>query len=428
MIRSAGNSGRPLVVGTNYRKSSLGLRDRLFIEDAVVPPFLQKLRELGIGQAMVLSTCDRVEVLAVHENVVTANQIILERLADHGGLTTEELRSETYTFADETAVDHVFRVAASLDSLVVGEPHVLGQTKAAYRLARDARMVGSELGALMQAAFAVAKRVFLETAVGKGPVSIASVAVQVAEDLLGNLQGRQAVLVGSGEMGQLVGKNLLGAGLGRFVVTHPILERAQLIAQTMDSDYAPFEGLAEQLVQADIILTALGRRNPFLVADMVHVALRKRRWKPVFLVDLAVPGDIEPAINRIDDAFLYTIEDLERLASESQSKRKAEAKAGRRIVADEVVAYSQSRRELDAVPILTEFRDWGEKLREQALNVAGDDAERATRFLLRRLMHNPTEALKAAAQNDATEFSDLEITLRRVFKIDKDDTKESDQT
>ena len=428
MSSFAGNSGRPLVVGTNRRTGSLGLRDRLFIEDAAVMPFLQHLCKNGIQQAMVLSTCDRVEVLAVHENVVTANQIILERLADHGGLTTEELRSETYTFADETAVDHVFRVAASLDSLVVGEPHVLGQTKAAYRLARDARMVGSELGALMQAAFAVAKRVFLETAVGKGPVSIASVAVQVAEDLLGNLQGRQAVLVGSGEMGQLVGKYLLGAGLGRFVVTHPILERAQLIAQTMDSDYAPFEGLAEQLVQADIILTALGRRNPFLVADMVHVALRKRRWKPVFLVDLAVPGDIEPAINRIDDAFLYTIEDLERLASESQSKRKAEAKAGRRIVADEVVAYSQSRRELDAVPILTEFRDWGEKLREQALNVAGDDAERATRFLLRRLMHNPTEALKVAAQNDATEFSDLEITLRRVFKIDKDDTNESGQT
>ena len=146
------------------------------------------------------------------------------------------------------------------------------------------------------------------------------------------------------------------------------------------------------------------------------------------LVDLAVPGDIEPSVNRIDDAFLYTIEDLEHLASESQSKRKAEAKAGRRIVADEVAAYLQSRQELNAVPLLTEFRDWGEKLREQALNVAGDDAEKATRLLLRRLMHNPTEALKAAAQNDATEFSDLEITLRRVFRIDKDDTNESDQT
>ena len=428
MTRSTGNSGRPLVVGTNYRKSSLGLRDRLFIEDAVVTPFLQKLRERGIAQAMVLSTCDRVEVLAVHENVVAANQIILERLAEHGGLTSEELKPDSYTLADETAVDHVFCVTASLDSLVVGEPHVLGQTKAAYRLARNAQMVGSELGALMQAAFAVAKRVFLETDVGKGPVSIASVAVQAAQDLLGNLQGRQAVLVGSGEMGQLIGKSLLSAGLGRFVVTHPKMERAKIIAQTMYSDYALFEGLAEQLGQADIILTALGQRNPFLVADMVHEALRKRRWRPVFLIDLAVPGDIEAAINRIDDAFLYTIEDLERLASESRSKRKAEAKAGRRIVADEIVAYLQSRRELDAVPLLTEFRDWGEKLREQALKVAGDDAEKATRLLLRRLMHDPTEALKAAAQNDATAFSDLEITLRRVFRIDKDDTNESDQT
>jgi len=426
MNRSAGNSGRPVVVGTNFRKSSLGLRDRLFVEDAVVAPFLQKLCEFGIGQAMVLSTCDRVEVLAVHENLVAANQVILERLADHGGLTTEELEPKIYTFADAAAVDHVFRVAASLDSLVIGEPHVLGQTKAAYRLARDARMVGSELGALMQAAFAVAKRVFLETNVGRGPVSIASVAVQVAQDLLGNLQGRQAVLVGSGEMGQLVGKNLLGAGLGRLVVTHPKLERAKIITQTVYSDYAPFEDLAEQLERADIILAALGRRNPFLVTDMVHAALRKRRWKPVFMIDLAVPGDIDPAINRIDDAFLYTIEDLERLATESQSKRKAEAKAGKRIVADEVAAYLQSRQELDAVPLLTEFRGWGEKLREQALNVAGDDAEKATRILLRRLMHNPTEALKAAAQNDATVFLGLESTLRRVFRFDKDDSNESD--
>ncbi len=427
MSRSAGNSGRPLVVGINHRTSSLGLRDRLFLEDAMLSSFLQKLRERGIKQALVLSTCDRVEVQAIHEDVATAIQIIRERLAEHGGLKTEDLTADIYTFFGETAIDHVFRVVASLDSLIVGDPQILGQAKAAYRLARDVRMVGPELEALMQAAFAVAKRIFLETAIGKGPVSIAAVVVQAAEDLLGDLKECHAILIGSGEMGQLVGKHLLAAGLGRFVITHPILERAQLMAR-MGSDYVPFESLAEQMVEADIILLALGRRNPVLLADMVQDALRCRRWRPVLLVDLAVPGDVDPAINRIKDAFLYDIQDLERLASESQSKRQAEAKAGGQIIAYEVEAYLKSRRERNAVPTLTAFRAWGEMLREQVLKVAGDDAEKATHLLLRRLMHDPTEVLKAAAQNDTTKLVSLETSLQHLFRIGDDDRNHGDET
>ena len=428
MSVSAGNNRRPLVVGANHRTSSLGLRDRLFLKDALVAPFLEKLRAHGVEQALVLSTCDRVEVQAAHEDTALADRIILEALAEHGGIAVDELRSEIYTLVDDHAVDHIFRVAASLDSLVVGEPQVFGQVKAAHRMARDAGMTGLELEALVQAAFGAAKRVRTETTVGEGPVSMAAAAVQVAGDLHGDLSDCRALLIGNGEMGQLVGEHLLKAGLGYLTVTHPVAERVQSLARALNSHRAPFERLAEQMAEADIVLTALGRREPVLVADMVHAALRCRRRRPVFVVDLAVPGDVDPAVNRIDDAFLYDIQDLERLASESQAKRQMEAEAGKRIVAEEAASYAASRRVRDAVPALTEFRAWGENLRERVLKEAGGDAEKATHLLLRRLMHDPTEALKAAAKRDTAELTGLEAALRRLFTIENDDGNEEDLT
>jgi glutamyl-tRNA reductase len=423
MSESAGTRRRPLVVGANHRTSSLGLRDRLFVEDADVPAFLADLRAAGIEEALVLSTCDRVEVQAAAADAEAA-ECILARLADHGEVPLEELRAQSYTLSDAEAVDHVFRVAASLDSLVIGEPQVLGQVKAAHRLARGAEMVGTELDALLQAAFNTAKEVRTETAVGEGPVSIAAVAVQVAGDLHGDLSERRAVLIGAGEMGQLVGEYLLAAGLGYLAVTHPAAARAEPLARALECHSAPFDALSEQMAEADIVLAALGRREPVLAADMVRAALRRRRWRPMFIVDLAVPGDVDPAVNRIDDAFLYDIQDLERLATESQSKRQHEAEAGRRIVADAVAAFMASRAQRAAVPALTQFRSWAEEVRAQALAEAGGDAEKATRLLLGRLLHDPTVALRHAAESGGTDLIQLEQALRRLFTLQTNEEKD----
>jgi len=423
MSETAGTRRRPLVVGANHRTSSLGLRDRLFVEDADVPAFLADLRAAGIEEALVLSTCDRVEVQAAAADAEAA-ECILARLADHGEVPLEELRAQSYTLSDAEAVDHVFRVAASLDSLVIGEPQVLGQVKAAHRLARGAEMVGTELDALLQAAFNTAKEVRTETAVGEGPVSIAAVAVQVAGDLHGDLSERRAVLIGAGEMGQLVGEYLLAAGLGYLAVTHPAAARAEPLARALECHSAPFDALSEQMAEADIVLAALGRREPVLAADMVRAALRRRRWRPMFIVDLAVPGDVDPAVNRIDDAFLYDIQDLERLATESQSKRQHEAEAGRRIVADAVAAFMASRAQRAAVPALTQFRTWAEEVRGQALAEAGGDAEKATRLLLGRLLHDPTVALRHAAESGGTDLIQLEQALRRLFTLQTNEEKD----
>ncbi len=422
MSEPAGFRRRPLVVGANHRTSSLGLRDRLFVEDAQVSAFLANLRERGIAQALVLSTCDRVEVQAVDGGPDDA-ETILSALAEHGGMAPEELRPQSYALSDADAVAHVFRVAASLDSLVIGEPQVLGQLKAAHRLARDADMTGAELEALMQAAFNAAKQVRTETAVGEGPVSIAAVAVQVAGDLHGDLAARRALLIGAGEMGQLVGEHMLAAGLGYLAVTHPIEARAEPLARALDCHRVTFDALAEQMAEADIVLAALGRREPVLAADMIRAALRKRRYRPVFVVDLAVPGDVDPAVNRIDDAFLYDIQDLERLATETHAKRQAEAESGLRIVADAAAGFMAGRAARAAVPAVTQFRAWAEGLREQALAEASGDAEKATRLLLGRFLHDPTVALKQAAEaTDATgaDLILLEQALRRLFALEPD--------
>ena len=416
MSESAGNSRRPLVVGANHRTSSLGLRDRLFIEDAGVTGFLDGLRSLGVEQALVLSTCDRVEVQAVVDDAATA-EAVLGHLAGHGGIDVEELRQQAYVLDGDDAVEHLFRVAASLDSLVIGEPQVLGQLKAAHRLARDAETTGPELEAMIQAAFAAAKRVRTETAVGQGPVSIAQVAVQVGRDLYGDLAARRALLIGAGEMGQLVSQHLIGAGLGYLAVTHPVATRAEHLARTLDCHLADYQSMARQMAEADIVIAALGRREPVLSVDMIHAALRRRRWRPVFVIDLGIPGDVDPAVNRIDDAFLYDIQDLERLASESQAKRQEAAAAGEAIIADEVSQFLTGRAARAAVPALAAFRAWGEELREKALVEAGGDADKATRLLLGRFLHDPTMALRRAASGDAEELARLEEALRRLFGI-----------
>jgi glutamyl-tRNA reductase len=416
MSEPAGNGRRPLVVGANHRTSSLGLRDRLFVEDASVAGFLKGLRARGVDQALALSTCDRVEVQAVVDDAEKA-EIVLEHLAGHGGVEVEELRQQAYVIEGDEATRHLFRVAASLDSLVIGEPQVLGQLKAAHRLAREADATGPELEAMVQAAFTAAKRVRTETAVGEGPVSIAQVAVQVARDLYGALTESRALLIGAGEMGQLVSQHLRGAGLGCLAVTHPVATRAEHLARVLDSHRADYDALAQQMAEADIVIAALGRREPVLSADMIHAALRRRRWRPVFVIDLGIPGDVDPAVNRIDDAFLYDIQDLERLASESQAKRQAAAAAGEAIIADELSQFLAGRAARAAVPAVAAFRTWGEELREQVLREAGGDADKATRLLLGRFLHDPTMALKQAAGGDGVELAELEAALRRLFGI-----------
>mgnify|MGYP002629918515 CR=1 FL=1 len=393
----------------------MGLRDRLFVEDADVAKILGSLSDAGIAEALVLATCDRIEVTAAVEDAAVGEAAIKSVLAEHGGLEATDLDGQLYTFADELAISQLFGVAASLDSQVVGEPQVLGQVKASHRLARDAGMIGVTMEPLLQAAYGSAKRVRTETAISEGPVSIAAAAVELTKDLHGPLDGVNGLLIGVGEMGELIAGQLIAGGLGRMTVMHPTPGRADPVARALDCHHAPFDSLAEAMVTADVVLCALGRRQHALSADMVRAALRSRHNRPVFVVDVAVPGDVEPAVNRIDEAFLYDLADLERITMEGRSNRERETGAARKIVAEDVAAFMRQRTERAAVPALRQLRGHVEVIREDSLAKAGDDAAEATRLLVNRLLHEPSERLRHAAIDGSLE--NMEAVVRTLFDL-----------
>ncbi|HIJ61947.1 MAG TPA: glutamyl-tRNA reductase [Rhodospirillaceae bacterium] len=409
---------RPIVVGANHRSSSLALRDALFVDDAQQGEFLAALRDAGLTQALAISTCDRVEVLAYHHDMAVAEAALTGALARKAGLAPESLANQLYTLTERDAVRHCFSVTASLDSLVIGEPHVLGQVKTCHRLARDAGLVGAELETLLSAAYGVAKRVRTETAVAERPVSIASAAVQVARDLHGDLAECEALLVGSGDMGELVAEAMLAAGLKRLVVTAPRQSRAEALAETLNCHVGAFDDLGQLLVEADIVLTALGSRQQALGSEQLQTALRKRRRKPIFLVDGGIPGDIDPAVNRVDGAYLYDLTDLERIAMEGRATREVAAREGFAIVDAEVEGFVKGRAARVAVPAIVALRGHFEAVRESVMAEAGGDAERATRLLVNRLLHDPSEVMKEIAGSPAGDaWEAAEGVLKRLFRL-----------
>ncbi|MFQ5954773.1 MAG: glutamyl-tRNA reductase [Kiloniellales bacterium] len=409
-----------LVVGANHRTSPAAVRDRLFLDDQAIPGFLARLGGAGLSQALVLSTCDRVEVQAVSAETDAAVEGIARLLAEQAGMEPAALRQQLYTLDAGPAVRHVFAVAAALDSQVIGEPQVLGQLKASHRLARAAGMIGRELESLLQAAYAAAKRVRTETAVGERPVSIAAAAARLARDVHGELAHSTLLLVGLGEMGALMVEHLRAAGLRRLTVTAPAAGRAGALAHRLGGHHTPFEALASSLTHADIVIAALGRGSHAIGTEMMRETLRRRRRRPVLLIDAAIPGDVEPAVNDLDGAFLYDLDDLERVALAGRVSREAAAEAAWSIIDEEVAAWRDGQAERGAVPAITALRRHFEAVRTEVLAGAKDaDAAQATRLLIGRLLHRPTEVLRRrATRRQPGEAADTERLLRRLFGLD----------
>lgn len=408
---------RFVIVGANHRSASLSLRDTLFVDDAGAADFLLGLKGAGLGEAMVLSTCDRVEVWTAYHDGERAAHLVTDALAARAHLGAGALAEQLYCRTGREAVRHAFAVASSLDSLVIGEPQILGQVKAAHRLARDAGVLGPELDSVMQAAFAVAKRVRSETSVGEGPVSIAAAAVQLAKEVHGELSRCRALLVGGGDMGELVAEHLLAAGLAGLSVATPRPSRAEALARSLSGHVVAFDQIREALVQADVVISAVGGRNLVLASDVISQALRSRRQRPIFLVDAGIPGDIEPAVNRVDNAFLYDLNDLERAALEGRTGRQQAARAAWSVVEEELNAFLRGRSERAAVPAIVALRERCEALRDGALAEAGGDAAEATRLLVNRVLHAPSEVMKAAAA-ESPDWQAMEKTLRTLFRLE----------
>jgi glutamyl-tRNA reductase len=362
-----------------------------------------------------LSTCDRVAAIGMRSSPEWEDRIETV-LAGASGVAKADIAAAARRLAGIEALDYLFALASSLKSRIVGEPQVLGQLKSAHRAARERGHVGGNLDAALAAAYATAKRVRHETKIGEGPVSLAAVAVDRARELHGDLSKRTGLLFGTGDMGLLLAKQLLASGLGGVVSMAAQSRRAEAIARELGGHFADADSLAAALEASDIVVTCQGSGQFAVTQAQVEEALRRRRRRPIFFADLGVPKDVEPAVNALDGAFLYDLDDLERLALAGMTARQQSVDRGRAIVKAEVGRFLSELAERAAVPEVIALRRHFEAMRDDVLNDT-DDAARATELLIRRLLHAPSAALRRMAGEDPEAAAAASRLIDRLFGL-----------
>jgi len=407
-----------VIVGVSERSVGAALRERLFAEEPDPATLLDRLVAAGTADAMAIVTCERIELLTLAEDGEAAALRLRGLLAEATGVPAEALDAEGFRHTGPAALRHLFAVTASLDSRAVGEPQILGQIKACHRRATAAGRVGPALEAILQAGYATARRIHSETPLAEQPVSIAAAALAVARDLHGDLAARRALLIGLGEMGEFMAGELLAAGVADLVVTHPSLDRAESVAGRLGCHFRPWAELAPALAAADIVVSAMGTGRFTVTAGLAAAALKARRREPIFFIDTAVPGDIEPAVGDLSDAFLYDLEDLERFALRGRATREAATAAAWQVLEEDLAAFRRQQSERVSGPAVAALRRHFEALREEVLGAGRLDAEQATRRLIERLLHDPSEVLRDAAGDGS-----LEQALQRLFRLDIDAAK-----
>ncbi|QNI35421.1 glutamyl-tRNA reductase [Edaphobacter albus] len=400
-----------VLIGVNHTTAPVEVRERLAIPAGRLADAIRSLvHHPGIREGIILSTCNRVELLTVQENGSTTQANLLQFLQDYFAVPPASITPHLYEYREREAVRHLFRVASSLDSMVVGEPQILGQVKESYTVAREVGAVSNSLDPLIQRAFTVAKKIRSETQIGSSSVSIASVAVDLARKIFGTLQGKTVLLVGAGKMSELAARHLIQQGASNILVTNRTFERAERIAQLFDGQAIPFETLYEQAARADIVITSTGAPQKLFLRSHGQQFLYTRRNRPMFFIDIAVPRDIDPKMNEIEGCFVYDIDDLQQVAAANLADRSREAAAAETIVTQEVEKYEQRVQSRGAVPAILALQQNAEVIREaemaraaKRLNGLTDEQREAvealTRSLTAKLLHPQLTALRQAAKS-----------------------------
>ncbi len=415
------------VLGINHNTAPLDIRERFAISESRLPDALQRLCALpDVEESIIVSTCNRVELIVAQKSGVADIRSFLE---DYFQIETRQFEPHLYEYREEEAVRHLFRVAASLDSLVVGEAQILGQVKEAYATGRAVGTVRGGvdgLDALMTRAFAVAKRVRTETAIGSSSVSIASVAVELAKKIFGSLQGKNVYLVGAGKMSELAARHLIAHGAGSIFVANRTYERAQALAQKFNGEAIRFDAIYETAGVADIVITSTGAPVHIFKKEHCERFLTKRRGRPMFFIDIAVPRDVAPECNKLDGIFVYDIDDLQQVVSTHVADRHKEAELAEAIVGEEVQRYQSRLQMLDVVPTIVSLQDHLEAIRQAELDrVRGrmgkltPEQELAldalTKGIINKIMHTPITTLKTAAR--AAESTTVVDLVKRLFNL-----------
>jgi len=413
-----------VVVGINHRTAPVEVRERVVFEPARIPEALQQLRNLpDVHETVIVSTCNRTELYCVTENLGPAE--LGNWLQQYHGIGAP-LHHSLYHHDEDKAVTHAFSVASGLDSMVLGEPQILGQLKDAYRLAQEAGTTGPVLHRLFQSAFSVAKRVRTETKIGANAVSVASAAVAMARTVFASFENRTALLVGAGETVALAARHLHADGLRRMIIANRSVDRARELAAEFHGFAIGLDEISSHLKEADIVIASTAAPHSIITRHMTEQALRARKRRPIFMVDIAVPRDIDADVAELEDVYLFTVDDLQSVVNENLEGRRQAAREAGALIDAEVERFAHLLRTRDAAPLIRRLRDDADRTRQRTLEQArlmlahGKSQDEVLSFLANtltnRLIHAPSQRLR-----DAAETGDGEIieTIADIYRLDQ---------
>jgi glutamyl-tRNA reductase len=415
------------ILGLNHTTAPVEVREQVVFAGDQIGRALARLTELqGVTEAVLLSTCNRTEFYVITDD---SGRDALQSWLHNEGNLDPAFADTLFSMEEEQAIRHIFRVACGLDSMVLGEPQILGQLKDAVRDAEQVGSIGRQLGALFQHTFSVAKKVRTETEIGANPVSVASAAVSLAQQFFAGFSQHTALLIGAGTTIELVAKHLDGKKIGRLFVANRDLDRAKRLASRFGGYAVPLSELEGTLPEADIIITSTASEEPIVTRTQMSAAIQLRKRKPIFAVDIAVPRDIEQEVAELDDVYLYSIDDLQKVIQEGQGSREAAAVDAHRILDEEITRYTNMQRAKEANPIITALRDHGHFVREEvvaqarrrlASGMSSEDViEYATAAMMKKLLHSPSVKLREAGESS----DDVIIeAARTLFDLGEDDT------
>jgi glutamyl-tRNA reductase len=412
------------ILGINHKTAPVALREKVaFTEDRLGAALLTLRQELGVAEALILSTCNRTEV---YWSGTASGSELSQWLERHHG-NNLDLAASLYVHQESRAIEHTFSVASGLDSMVLGEVQILGQLKDAYRIAQESGSTGPILNKLFQAAFSAAKRVRTETRIGANAVSLASATVALARRVYEDLGVHNVLMIGAGDMNALTARHFKSAGIKRMVIANRTLEKAQALAAELNAHAVPLTDLDKELAEADIVISCTASPEPLIAKRTVETAIRTRRRRPIFMVDMAVPRDIDPQVAELEDVYLFSIDDLQQLVNENIQQREVAAGGARLLINEEVARFLAQSRAQDAGPAIRALRQQAEGIRQQTVEqarrmlAAGKTTDEVIEYLANtltnRLLHAPTQALRQAA-----ELADLALaeTVTRLLTEERD--------
>jgi len=414
------------VVGISWHTAPVAVREKLAFREDELPTTLARITaQLPVAEVLLISTCNRVEVYGIAKPGADAPTAVRAFLAEQRGVQPKEVADHLYEHRGAAAVRHVFRVAASLDSLVVGEAQILGQLKEADRLAAKAGTRGSVLSRCLDRAYGVAKRVRTETTIARGAANVSSVAVVLASTVFGNLAGKNVLVVGAGKMSALAAKHLYASGAQRIVVTNRSPERAEALAAEIDAVAKPWADLEGLLVDTDVVISSTGAREPILTKALFKKVMKARRWRNIMVIDIAVPRDAEPAINELDGVYLFNIDDLDKVVRENLAERMKAAEHAGKIVEHEAGKFEHWMRTAGVVPTIRALRERFAQVADGEVQKALDQLarkdmtrdqqrellQRLVQLVVNKLLHQPTTVLRGADPGEAVALAEAVCEL-----------------